>query len=85
MVNMHGGLEAKNGHDFANSYDLSLELDFGKMNLVPGGSFFLRRWHRWIRRIVKSLHNLIVPYPEVDDGLLHIMKNWHALRVNLSG
>lgn len=42
MVNMHGGKETKNGHDFATSYDLDLELDFGKMNFIPGGSFFFR-------------------------------------------
>ncbi|MHC4698232.1 MAG: carbohydrate porin [Planctomycetota bacterium] len=42
LVNVHGGLETKNGNDFAGSYELSIELDFEKMNMVPGGSFFIR-------------------------------------------
>lgn len=42
MVNMRGGLETKNGSDFGGSYDHTLELDFGKMKLIPGGSFFFR-------------------------------------------
>jgi porin len=42
MINMHGGKEVRNGNDFAGSYDLSLEVDFGKMKLIPGGSFFIR-------------------------------------------
>ena len=42
MVNMHGGQETKNGNDFADSYDLSLELDLDKMFGLAGGSFFMR-------------------------------------------
>lgn len=39
--NTRGGLETKNGNDFSNTYNLSLELDFGKMGLLPGASFFM--------------------------------------------
>ncbi len=42
MVNTFGGLETKNGHDFAGSYDGSLLLNFEKLGLVPGGEFFFR-------------------------------------------
>ncbi len=42
MVNMHGGKETTNGNDFAGSYELNIELDFDKMDLVPDGSFFIR-------------------------------------------
>jgi len=42
MVNTLGGLETKNGNDFAASYDGTLLLDFGKMKLIPGGEFFFR-------------------------------------------
>ncbi len=42
MTNMHGGKETKNGHDFAGSYELNIELDFEKMSLVPKGSLFIR-------------------------------------------
>jgi porin len=42
MVNMRGGLETTNGNDFAGSYDLGLLLDFGRMKLIPGGSFYIK-------------------------------------------
>ena len=47
MVNMHGGQETKNGHDTAGSYEVNLYLDFDKMELVPGGSFFIRGKGTW--------------------------------------
>jgi porin len=42
QVNLRGGLETKNGNDFAGTYDLNIVLDFEKMGLIPGGSFFIR-------------------------------------------
>jgi len=39
MVNMHGGLETKNGNDFAASYNLELGFDLDKMGLVSGAEF----------------------------------------------
>lgn len=42
MVNMHGGKETRNGHDFAGSYEMNFELEFEKMGLVNGGSLFVR-------------------------------------------
>ena len=47
MVNTLGGLETKNGHDFAGSYDGTLLLNFGKMKLIPGGEFFFRYKGTW--------------------------------------
>jgi porin len=47
MVNMHGGRETKNGHDFLGTYDLDLRLDFEKMKLIKGGSFFIRAKGSW--------------------------------------
>jgi porin len=40
MVNMRGGRETKNGHDSAASYNLEFLLDFEKMELLDGASFF---------------------------------------------
>lgn len=47
MLNVHGGRETKNGHDFGGSYDLDLILDFEKMGLVPGGTLFIRGKGTW--------------------------------------
>ena len=47
MVNMHGGLETKNGHDTAGSYEVNMYLDFDKMGLVPGGELFIRGKGTW--------------------------------------
>jgi len=47
MVNMYGGRETRNGHDFAGSYELDLTLDFDKMGLVPGGSLFIQTEGDW--------------------------------------
>ncbi|UCE59371.1 MAG: carbohydrate porin [Phycisphaerales bacterium] len=39
MVNTRGGLETKNGNDFAASYNLELVFDLQKMGLVSGAEF----------------------------------------------
>lgn len=41
-VNISGGRDTENGHDFGGGYDFSLLLEFEKMNLVPGLEFFAR-------------------------------------------
>lgn len=47
MVNMRGGKETTNGHDTAGSYEVGVHFDFDKMNLVPGGSFFIKGKGTW--------------------------------------
>jgi len=47
MVNMLGGLETRNGNDFAGCHEYNFELDFEKMGLIPGGSFFLQGEGNW--------------------------------------
>lgn len=47
MVNMHGGLETRNGHDTAGSYQFDVTFDFEKMKLIEGGSFFMRAKGTW--------------------------------------
>ncbi|MEK6800237.1 MAG: carbohydrate porin [Planctomycetota bacterium] len=47
MVNMHGGAETTNGHDFGGSYDLDLLFDFEKMGLLQGAGLFIRGKGTW--------------------------------------
>jgi len=47
MVNTYGGLETKNGHDFAGSYELNLYLDFENMGWIDNAKFFLRGKGTW--------------------------------------
>lgn len=47
MVNMHGGLETKNGNDFAGSYEFNVYLDLEKMKLIDGAEFWMRAKGTW--------------------------------------
>jgi porin len=40
--NVRGGLDTHNGHRFSGSYDLVLELDFGKMGLLEDAGFYIK-------------------------------------------
>jgi len=41
QVNMHGGLQTRNGHDIGGSYILGMELDLEKMLDLQGATFFM--------------------------------------------
>jgi porin len=43
-VNMSGGRDTENGHDFAGVYDLTLLLEFEKMGVAPGLEYFIRSY-----------------------------------------
>lgn len=47
MLNMHGGLETRNGHDTAGSYELDVNFDFEKLAKIKGGSFYIRAKGTW--------------------------------------
>jgi porin len=47
MVNMHGGRETKNGHDFGGSYDLDFGLDLEKLLDIPEMYFWMRVKGQW--------------------------------------
>lgn len=50
QTNVHGGVEMDNGFGASGSYDLVLNLDFQRMKLVPGGSFYMKskgNWSTW--------------------------------------
>lgn len=45
--NYRGGLNTHHAHDLPGTMQYNAELDFAKMGLVPGGSFFIRGMHTW--------------------------------------
>lgn len=47
MVNMHGGLETKNGHDTGGTYEIDTFLDFEKMGLIDDAEFWIRAKGSW--------------------------------------
>ena len=47
MVNMHGGLETKNGHDTAGSYEFNLYLDMDKLLHIPDATLWIRGKGTW--------------------------------------
>ena len=47
MVNMHGGLETKNGHDTAGSYEVNLYLDMEKLLDIKDATFWIRGKGTW--------------------------------------
>ncbi len=47
MVNMHGGLETRNGHDTGGTYEIDIFLDFEKMGLIDDAEFWIRAKGAW--------------------------------------
>lgn len=47
MANLHGGLETKNGHDTAGSYEVNFYFDLEKMGLIDGAEFWIRGKGTW--------------------------------------
>lgn len=50
QTNLLGGLETENGFGTSGSYELSIDTDFEKLDLVPGGSFYFMAkgtWSTW--------------------------------------
>jgi len=47
MVNMHGGLETKNGHDTAGSYEFNVYLDMDKLLDIRDATFWIRGKGTW--------------------------------------
>ncbi len=47
MVNTHGGMETKNGHDTAGSYEFNLYLDMKKLLDIDGATFWIRGKGTW--------------------------------------
>lgn len=47
MVNMHGGMETKNGHDTAGSYEFNVYLDMDKLLDIPDATFWIRGKGTW--------------------------------------
>jgi porin len=47
MVNMHGGRETRNGHDFGGSYDLDFTFDLEKLLHIQNTIFWIRGKGQW--------------------------------------
>ncbi|MHC4444979.1 MAG: carbohydrate porin [Planctomycetota bacterium] len=81
--NFRGGLDTHNGHRFSGSYDLALELDFEKMGLVQGGSFFIKAKGNYSDGInpdkVGALNNTNAD--AVDDLPIYVRKWWYRQRL----
>ena len=82
--NFDGGANTHNAHDVAGMVFWNLELDFEKMNLVPGGSFFargLQSWNSGIRPDVGSLTHPGVVVSTFGDREIEIQKWWWRQRL----
>ncbi|HOB75787.1 MAG TPA: carbohydrate porin [Phycisphaerae bacterium] len=77
--NFRGGLRTHNGHRFSGSYDLSIEADFDKMKLIPGGSFYIKARGNYSDGInpdkVGALYN--VNADAFDDYPIFVRKWWY--------
>lgn len=60
--NYRGGVETHHGHDIPGVAQYNLEVDFAKMKLIPGGSFFIRGLQSWNDGIKGYTGSLSTPY-----------------------
>ncbi len=60
--NVNGGTNTHNAHEITGRLFYSVELDFGKMDLIPGGSFFFRAVQSWNNGIRRHTGTTIAPY-----------------------
>lgn len=82
--NFRGGANTHNAHDVAGMVFWNLEFDFGKMNLVPGGSFFargLQSWNSGVRADVGSLMHPGIVVSTNGDREIEIQKWWWRQRL----
>jgi porin len=81
--NMRGGLSTDNAHDFPGIAQYNLELDFDKMGLVPGGSFFIRAFQSWndgVRGDVGSISQTSWIWGSSGDAEILVDKWWWRQR-----
>lgn len=60
--NFMGGNNTHNAHEIPGKIFWNVELDFGKMNLLPGGTFFFRAIQTWNNGIQGDTGSLGAPY-----------------------
>lgn len=81
--NYRGGLNTENAHDLPGLVQYNFELDFAKMKLIPGGSFFIRglqSWNDGIRDDVGSLSQPAMTWGSSDDNEILVDKWWWRQR-----
>ncbi len=82
--NFHGGANTHNAHDIAGMMFWNMEFDFGKMNVLPGATFFargLQSWHSGIRPDVGSLTHPGVVVSTFGNREIEIQKWWWRQRL----
>ncbi len=60
--NFHGGLNTQNAHDITGRFFYNVQLDFGKMGLIPNATFFYRAKQEWNNGIRGDVGTTIAPY-----------------------
>ncbi len=65
-VNMRGGADTNNAQRNSGTLDLILSFDFGKMDLIPGGSLVLHTKSHFSRNINDKVAALSDPFDDAD-------------------
>lgn len=81
--NLSGGVNTQNAHDVPGLAQYNMELDFDKMGLIPGGSFFFRAiqsWNDGIRSDVGSLSQPAFTWGSSGDNEILVDKWWWRQR-----
>lgn len=84
QFNFRGGLNTHNACDVAGRAFYILELDFQKMKLVDGGSFFARAVSHWNPGIQGDVGSLTPPYWVIGSGRdqwIELDKYWYRQRL----
>ncbi|HOA74852.1 MAG TPA: carbohydrate porin [Phycisphaerae bacterium] len=81
--NMRGGLNTENAHDVPGIVQYNFELDFNKMKLVPGGSFFIRAIQTWNDGVKDDVGSISTPtntWGSSGDNEILVDKWWWRQR-----
>ena len=84
QFNFRGGLNTHSTYDTAGKAFWNVELDFGKMGLIEGGTFFARGIQTWNSGIRADVGSLTPPYWSAGssgDRSLELDKYWYRQRL----
>ncbi len=78
--NAHGGVQTKQSHRVSGSYDLEVTLDFGAMELIPGGSVYMLAGGSWDEGV--SGRGYVgdyfgVSYDAYEDRVIDVYELWY--------
>lgn len=81
MVNMKGGRDTENGHDFAGSYDMTLLFNLERMFKLPGAEVFIRGKGRYGGRVgdfdEDKIGGLFRTNSDVGETSAAYVDKWH--------